>query len=243
MLKGQTFLVTGGTRGIGKATVTALIESGANVVFTYQHNKEAAEELCSTLAHKGQILAIQADVQDFSQARDTIEKVKGHFNELHGLVINAGITRDKPFYMMSEEDWDITMQTNLKGTFNYARAAIYDFIKQKYGRIVCVSSVSGMKGIPGQANYSTTKAGQIGFVKTLAKEVSKYGITVNAVAPGFIATDMWRKIPDNLKNKILEEIPLGKVGEPSEVADAICFLLGANYITGSIITVDGGLQA
>lgn len=243
MLTGQTFLVTGGTRGIGKATVTALFEAGANVGFTYQSNKEAADELCSMLGEKDRILAIHADAQDFSQAKLTIEKVKDRFKQLHGVIINAGITKDKSFYLMNEEDWDATMQVNLKGTFNYARAAIYDFMKQKYGRIVCVSSVSGIKGIPGQANYSTTKAGQIGFVKTLAKEVSRYGITVNAVAPGFIETDMWRTIPDNHKDKILQEIPLGRVGEPSEVADAICFLLKSSYITGSVITVDGGLQA
>ncbi|UHA72033.1 SDR family oxidoreductase [Paenibacillus sp. 481] len=241
MFTDQTFLVTGGTRGIGKATVQALIERGANVAFTYQSNRVLAEQICEELGQGNNILAVEADVQDFTQAQKTIAQVKERFNQLHGVVLNAGIARDKPFYMMSEEDWDVTIQTNLKGTFNYARASVFDFIKQKYGRIVCVSSVSAMKGVLGQVNYSTTKAGQIGFIKSLAKEVSKFGITVNAVAPGFIATDMWNDIPDDRKAKILGEIPLGRAGEASEVADAICFLLQSNYITGSVIAVDGGI--
>lgn len=242
MLEGKTYLITGGTRGIGKATVKALIELGANVAFTYKSNNKIAEEICNQLGNKNNILSIQADVKDFFQAKETIEVVKEHFNGLHGLVINAGVARNKPFFMMSEEDWDTTMETNLRGTYNYARAAIFDFIKQEYGRIVCVSSVSATKGFKGQTNYSTTKAGQIGFVKTLAKEVAPYGVTVNAVAPGTINTEMWDVVSDSQRNSILEDIPLGRSGEPSEVAEAICFLLKSSYITGSVITIDGGLS-
>ncbi|MGG1230862.1 SDR family oxidoreductase [Bacillus halotolerans] len=242
MLKDKTYLITGGTRGIGKALVKALIDLGANVAFTYKSNGKLAEEICNEFGNQDKIFAVQADAHDFAQAKKTVEMIKERFNSLHGVVINAGVARNKPFYMMSEEDWDVTMQTNLKGTYNYARAAIFDFIKQKYGRIVCVSSVSAMKGFEGQTNYSTTKAGQVGFVKTLAKEVSQYGVTVNAVAPGRIATDMWDVVSDSHRDKLLKEIPVGRAGEPAEVAEAICFLLRSSYITGSVITIDGGLS-
>ncbi|BFH69027.1 beta-ketoacyl-ACP reductase [Paenibacillus dendritiformis] len=241
MLRDKTFLVTGGTRGIGKATVEALVALGSNVAFTYKSNKELAEEICRELGNEQKILAIQADVQDFSQAKETVETVKRYFKGLDGLVINAGIANFKPLYIMSEDDWDLTMQTNLKGTYNYTRAVIYDFIKQKHGNIVCVSSVSAFRGYEAQTNYSTTKAGQIGFVKALAKEVSKYGVLVNAVAPGVIDTPMWDPASESRKEKIIKEIPLGRAGQPSEVADAICFLLRSSYITGTVITVDGGM--
>jgi 3-oxoacyl-[acyl-carrier protein] reductase len=244
MLRGQIFLVTGGSRGIGKATVEVLVRSGANVAFTYRSSKEASESLCDELAGEGgQVAAFQGEAHDLEQARSIVSQVKERFGGLHGMVINAGITKDKPFYMMSEEDWDAVMQTNLKGTFAYARAVIYDFIKQKYGRIVCLSSVSGLMGVPGQANYSATKAGQIGFVQTLSKEVAKFGVTVNAVAPGFVKTEMWESIPSSVKENLLKEIPLGRVGEAAEVADAVCFLLKAGYMTGSVLVMDGGLQA
>ncbi|WP_156856522.1 3-oxoacyl-ACP reductase family protein [Oceanobacillus sp. AG] len=242
MLKDKTFLVTGGTRGIGKATVKTLIELGANVAFTYNTNKGLAEEICAEFDDENKIFAVQADARNFAQAKEAIKKVKERFNKLHGIVINAGVAKNKPFYLMKEEDWESIIQTNLNGTFNYARAAIFDFIKQNHGRIVCVSSVSAFKGFEGQTNYSATKSGQIGFVKTLAKEVAPYDVTVNAVAPGRIETDMWDSITESDKDKLLKDIPLGRAGNPSEVAEAICFLLGSNYITGSILTIDGGLS-
>ncbi|MEM5028595.1 SDR family oxidoreductase [Priestia sp. WB3] len=242
MLKDKAYLVTGGTRGIGKATVKALIDLGANVAFTYNTNKSLAEEICEELGDKDKIFAVQADARNFSQAKETILKVKERFNKLHGIVINAGVAKNKPFYLMKEEDWENVIQTNLNGTINYARAAIFDFIKQNHGRIVCVSSVSAFKSFEGQTNYSATKAGQMGFVKTLAKEVARYDVTVNAVAPGRIETGMWDSIAESDKGKLLSDIPLGRAGVPSEVADAICFLLVSNYITGSILTIDGGLS-
>lgn len=242
--KGETFLVTGGSRGIGKATVKALMDSGANVAFTYQSNPDVAEAVCAEFeGARDRIVSYQADAQDFVQARSITAQVKERFGGLHGVILNAGITKDKPFFMMSEEEWDGPALTNLKGTFNYARAAIYDFIKQKYGRIVCVSSVSGLMGVPGQTNYSATKAGQIGLVRSLSKEVAKFGITVNAVAPGFISTDMWESMSESQRTQMQKDIPMGRPGKPEEVADAICFLLKSSYITGSVLVIDGGLQA
>ncbi|RKP54141.1 SDR family oxidoreductase [Cohnella endophytica] len=246
MLNGQNFLVTGGTRGIGRSTVLSLAEAGANVAFTYRNGKEQAEQLYNELsAFQGNYVGFQADVQQFEEARQVIKQCKETLGGLDGLVLNAGITRDKLLFMMSEEDWDTTYSVNLKGTFNYARAAIFDFIKQKSGRIVCVSSISGQIGVSGQTNYSATKAGQIGFVKSLAKEVAKFGITVNAVAPGFIHTELWGEIPKDQREQILPQIPVGRPGTAEEVSNVIRFLLSkqASYVTGSVITIDGGLSA
>ncbi|WP_040951508.1 3-oxoacyl-ACP reductase FabG [Gorillibacterium massiliense] len=245
-MEGQKILVTGGSRGIGRATVANLAEQGATVAFTYKSNAEAAEELLAELGEKAsRVFAIQADSKDFTQACQTVEKARELLGGLDGLVINAGMNRDKMLFTMSEQDWDEIMETNLKGTFNYARAVIYGFIKQQAGRIVCISSVSGLIGVPGQVNYSATKAGQIGFVRTLAKEVARFGITVNAVAPGFIATEMWDRIPEKERTRFLQEIPVHRPGSPQEVADAISFLLSpkAAYITGSTLVIDGGLSA
>jgi 3-oxoacyl-[acyl-carrier protein] reductase len=246
-LSGKKILVTGGSRGIGKATVLALARSGASVAFTYSSNEAAAEavvaEATSTAGH---VIALRADVEDFQQARQVVEKAREALGDLDGLVLNAGITRDGVFAMMPEENWDKVIATNLKGVFNYARAAIYGMIRQRSGRVVCVSSVSGGQlGVAGQTNYGATKAAQIGFVKALSKEVSAYGITVNAVAPGFIETDIWQSIPEAKRNGLLKTIPLGRLGQPDEVAAAICFLLSeqASYITGTVLTIDGGLSA
>lgn len=246
-MKGKRILVTGGSRGIGRATVLALAQSGADVAFTYSSNQTAAAGvLAEADGTPGRVIAVQACVQDYEQTRQVIEEVRQKLGDLDGLVLNAGITRDGLLAMMSEENWDDVVATNLKGIFNYARAAIYGMIRQRAGRIVCVSSVSGGRiGVAGQTNYGATKAAQIGFVKSLAKEVAPYGITVNAVAPGFIETDIWQSIPEAKRQGLLKSIPEGRLGRPEEVAAVIGFLLSeqAGYITGSVVDIDGGLSA
>ncbi|WP_127534575.1 3-oxoacyl-ACP reductase FabG [Paenibacillus kobensis] len=245
---GKRVLITGGSRGIGRAIVSYLAERGADVAFTYKGNHEAARELCDTLARlelPGRVMSLAADAEQLDQAKETIERVRETFGGLDGLVLNAGINRDKPLFLMAEEDWDATIGANLKGTYNYARAAVYGMMRDKAGSIVCISSVSGLKGMPGQVNYSATKAGQIGFVRSLSREVAKYGITVNAVAPGFIETEMWEALPEKVRTGFLGDIPLGRPGKAEEVARAVGFLLSeeASYVTGSVLVVDGGLSA
>lgn len=246
-MKGKTILVTGGSRGIGKATVLALARMGANVAFTYGSNQEAAEEVIAEAASlEGRVIALQANAQELAQAKQVVAEVQKELGDLDGLVLNAGIARDGIFAMMPEENWDEVVATNLKGMFNYARASIYGMIRQRAGRIVCVSSVSGWQlGVMGQTNYGATKAAQVGFIKSLSKEVASHGITVNAVAPGLIETDIWHSIPESRRASLLKLVPQGRLGQPEEVAAAICFLLSeqASYITGSVLTIDGGVSA
>lgn len=246
-MQGKKILVTGGSRGIGRATVLALARSGAHVAFTYNSNHTAATEVLSEAAElEGRVIAVQACVQDYEQAKQVVKDVQKELGDLDGLVLNAGITRDGILAMMPEENWDDVIATNLKGIFNYARAAIYGMIRQQAGRVICVSSVSGGRiGVAGQTNYGASKAAQIGFVKSLAKEVAPYGITVNAVAPGFIETDIWQSIPEAKHASLLKSIPQGRLGRPEEVAAVIRFLLSedASYITGNVVEIDGGLSA
>jgi 3-oxoacyl-[acyl-carrier protein] reductase len=246
-LNGKKFLVTGGSRGIGQATVLALAEMSADVAFTYNCSKEAAEAvLRSAEKAPGRIIAVQADAGNYKEARQTVDSVQETLGGLDGIVLNAGITHDQLLVMTAEESWDEVISTNLKGTFNYARASIYRMIQQRSGRIVCVSSVSGaVMGVAGQTSYASTKAAQIGFVKSLSKEVASYGITVNAVAPGFIETDIWHAIPPARRATLLKTIPLQRLGQPEEVAATIRFLLSpdASYITGSVLVIDGGLSS
>lgn len=246
-MRGKNILVTGGSRGIGRATVLALARLGTNVAFTYSSNQTAAAEVLSEASGaEGRVIAMHACVQDYEQAKQVVQAVQKELGDLDGLVLNAGITRDGILAMMPEENWDAVVATNLKGIFNYARASIYSMIRQRAGRVICVSSVSGGRiGVAGQTNYGATKAAQIGFVKSLAKEVAPYGITVNAVAPGFIETDIWQSIPEAKRTGLLKGIPLGRLGQPEEVAAAIRFLLSeeASYITGSVLEIDGGLSA
>lgn len=246
ILTGKNFLVTGGSRGIGRATVIKLAEQGANVTFTYKENEAAAMELCN-YADKGtgKVQCIQADSTDPLATSQVLETVCKDNSQLDGLVVNAGITRDSNLVTMDEDSWNEVISTNLTGTFNYLKAASYKFIRQRSGSIVCVSSVNGLIGVPGQANYSASKAGQIALVRSLALEIARFNIRVNAVAPGYINTDMYQSVNEKIRLSKEKSIPLGRLGDPEEVANAICFLISeqSSYITGSVLNVDGGWYA
>jgi len=245
LFQDQAAIVTGGTRGIGRAIVLMLAGQGANVAFTYLKSTQEAENLVREVQSLGvKCIGVQMDVRDFDKAKELVEKVKGDFGRLDILVNNAGITRDKALMMMTKEDWNEVLDTNLSGTFNLARAAIVTFLKQKSGSILNITSISGVIGMSRQVNYSASKAGIIGLTKALAKEVAAYGIRVNAVAPGFIDTDMVSGFKEEQKLKLKESIPLGRFGDAGDVAQAARFLLSqeAGFITGQVLIVDGGLS-
>ncbi len=237
-------IVTGGTRGIGRSIVLAVCDEGADCAFTYAGNRAAAESLTEEVYRMGRrALPVQLDVRDFEGAKTLVEEVKKEFGQIDILVNNAGITRDKSLMMMSHEDWSEVIDTNLTGTFNTTRACIITFLKQKSGNIVNISSVSGIHPLAGQVNYSAAKAGVIGFTKSLAKEVAPYNIRVNAIAPGFINTEMTAELGEKVRDKFMKMIPLQRFGTPDEVAKVVLFLLSdlSQYITGQTIQLDGGL--
>jgi len=237
-------IVTGGTRGIGRAIVLAVCEEGADCAFTYSRDRNAAEALAQEVRRIGRrALPVQLDVRDFEGAKALVEQVKQVFGRLDILVNNAGITKDKSLMMMNKEDWTDVIDTNLTGVFNTTRACIITFLKQKSGNIVNISSVSGIHPLPGQVNYAAAKAGVIGFTKSLAKEVAPYNIRVNAVAPGFIDTEMTAGFSEKTREKFLNLIPLYRFGTAEEVAKTVLFLLGdeSQYITGQAVQLDGGL--
>jgi 3-oxoacyl-[acyl-carrier protein] reductase len=237
-------VITGGTRGIGLAVAKRLAADGFDVLLTYRGDEQVAAAAHAELADSGrQVEIIAADISTADGAGDAIETAMQRLGRLDVLVNNAGITRDTLLMRMSDEDWDAVLTTNLKGAFLTSKAAIRPMLRQRSGRIVNMSSVVGQAGNAGQANYAAAKAGLIGFTKSLAKEVGSRGITVNAIAPGFIATRLTDALPEDIKGAILERTPLGRFGTPEDVAGAVAFLVGpdAAFITGHTLTVDGGL--
>ncbi len=241
---GRSAIVTGGTRGIGRAIVKELAARGANVAFSFTKNSELADEVVKEVEATGRrALAFQADAADGAAAENMVRAVKSEFGSVDYLVNNAGVTRDKLIMMMSEEDWDVVLDTNLKGVFNVTKPAVLIMVRQRRGAILNISSISGIVGMAGQTNYSASKAGLIGFTRALAKEIAKRNITVNALALGLIETDMTGVLADEYKQKVMEQIPLGRFGNVTEIARVAAFLLSddARYITGQVIQVDGGL--
>lgn len=244
MLSGKTAIVTGASRGIGRAIALELAAKGANVIVNYNGSKEAAEEVVKTITEVGgQGEAYQCDVSDSEACEAFIKDVAGKYGRIDILVNNAGITKDNLLMRMSEEDFDRVLNTNLKGTFHTMRLVSKLMLKQRSGRIVNMASVVGVAGNAGQANYAASKAGVIGMTKSVAKELASRGITVNAVAPGFIETDMTGKLGEKVREQAVAQIPLGKFGSVQNVAKAVAFLASddAEYITGQVIHVDGGM--
>jgi 3-oxoacyl-[acyl-carrier protein] reductase len=243
-LEGKAAVVTGGSRGIGRAIALELARRGAGLVVNYQRSAEAAEAVVSDIERAGQrAIAIQADVGEFTQAAQVIQAALDAYGQIDILVNNAGTTRDQLLMLMQEADWDYVLRTNLKSLYNCCKAAARPMIRRRYGRIINISSVSGIAGQGGQTNYAASKAGVIGFTKSLAKELGPRNITVNAVAPGFVPTDLTADLSEELKHRAIETTPLRRMGKPEEVAYAVAFLASdeAAFITGEVLTVDGGL--
>ena len=243
-LAGRVALVTGSSRGIGRAIALKLAHRGARVVVNYRANAQAAEEVVKRITSDGgEAIAVQADVSQLSQAQSVVDAAREAYGRLDILVNNAGTTRDTLLARMSEEDWDMVLNTNLKSVFNCSKAGLRPMMRQRYGRIVNISSVSGLAGQAGQTNYSSSKAGIIGFTKAMAREVGSRNITVNAVAPGFVHTELTADLPEELLAEMVARTPLGRAGTPEEIAGAVAFLVSdeASYITGHVLSVDGGL--
>ncbi len=243
-LSGKTALITGSTRGIGKATAYKLAQAGATVVVTGR-NGERAKEVAKEIAQEtgGQAFGVELDISSPESVEKAYKEINGAVGSVDILVNNAGITRDTLFLRMKPQDWEEVIRVNLTGTFLVTQRFLKDMLKKRWGRIVNVTSVVAFTGNVGQANYSSAKAGLVGFTKTLAKELASRNITVNAVAPGFIETDMTDVLPEDIKENYLKQIPLGRMGKPEEVANVILFLVSdmASYITGEVIHVNGGM--
>ncbi|MDY0074453.1 MAG: 3-oxoacyl-[acyl-carrier-protein] reductase [Acholeplasmataceae bacterium] len=243
-LSNKVALVTGGASGIGKTITLELAKHHAAVVINYNRSKESAEALVESIKQMGgQALAVQADISKFEDARRLVEETIKHFGALHIVVNNAGITDDALILRMSEDQFDRVIDTNLKGVWNIAKHSAKALLKSGYGRVINISSVSGILGNAGQSNYSSAKAGVIGLTKALAREFASRNVTVNAIAPGFIETDMTHKLPEEAIQTWANQIPLKRFGRPEDVAHAVLFLASehASYITGHTLTVDGGL--
>lgn len=244
MLKGKVAVVTGASRGIGRAVAIRLASMNAVVVVNYAGSKDKAECVVKEIEDMGgSAVALQCDISDFHQCKEFIDNIHKRFERIDILVNNAGITRDGLAMAMKEEDFDDVISTNLKGTFNCIRFVSRIMMRQRYGKIINMSSVSGVAGNAGQVNYSAAKAGVIGITKSMARELAARNITVNAIAPGFIETDMTSGLPDKVREQAISHIPLGRFGKPEEVAELTAFLAGDNssYITGQVFHLDGGM--
>lgn len=244
-LTGKTAIVTGGSRGIGKAVCLELARRGCNIVLSFAGNTAAADQTVAECQALGvQALAVQGNVADADAVKALFDAALKQFGAVDILVNNAGITRDNLLMLLKEEDFDAVVDTNLKGTFLCMKAAVRPMMKQRHGRIISLSSVVGLRGNAGQVNYAATKAGVIGMTKSLAKELAGRNITVNAVAPGFIDTDMTAVLPEKAKEAILASIPMARLGAAEDVANAVAFLASdeAGYITGQVLAVDGGMS-
>ena len=245
MLKNKVALVTGAGRGIGRAIAIALAKEGAEVIVNYNGSEERAKEVKQTIEENGGKASVyKCNVSDFEACETMIKDVVKEYGHLDILVNNAGITRDGLIMKMKEEDFDAVLNVNLKGTFNTIRHSVRQMLKQRSGKIINISSVSGILGNAGQANYAASKAGVIGLTKTMARELGSRGITVNAIAPGFVDTEMTEVLSEELKESACKQIILGRFGKPEDIANAAVFLASdkADYITGQVISVDGGMN-
>lgn len=244
MLQGKTAIVTGASRGIGRATALELARNGANVVVNYAGSQERAEQVVAEIKELGVgAFAFQADISNSEQVQNMVKETVNTFKTIDILVNNAGVTKDNLLMRMKEEEWDTVIDINLKGIFNCSKAVTRPMMKQRYGRIINVTSVVGVLGNPGQANYVAAKAGVIGLTKTMARELANRNIHVNAVAPGFIETDMTDELNEEMKEQLLAQIPLNTLGKPEDIANVIRFLVSsdADYITGQTLHVNGGM--
>jgi 3-oxoacyl-[acyl-carrier protein] reductase len=245
-MRGKSAIVTGGGRGIGRATALALAEAGANVAVAVSRDMVAAEEVASLARERDvQALACRTDVAQWEEVEALVQQVVDQFGRLDFMINNAGVTRDGLLLRMDEESWNVVLDTNLKGAFHGTKAALRPMVKQRSGRVVNVTSILGFAGNAGQANYCAAKAGIIGLTRATAREVASRGVTVNAVAPGYIATRMTEGLPEQVTAELLKRIPLGRQGTPEEVAASILFLCSdaASYITGQVLVLDGGMTA
>ncbi len=244
ILKEKTALVTGGSRGIGRAIAIALADEGANVAFTFKSAIEAAEKVKGEIESRGRkALAIQSDAKDINGAQQVVDRVVKELQRIDILVNNAGITKDTLLMRMSEQDWDDVLDTNLKSAFNFSKAVCRPMMSQREGKIINISSISGVIGNAGQVNYSSAKAGMIGMTKSLAKELASRNIQVNAIAPGFVDTDMTVKLTPQQREALLSIIPMKRTAKPEEIANVVVFLASpaSSYMTGQVLCVDGGI--
>lgn len=244
MLKDKNIIVTGATRGIGKEIAITLAQNGANIAINYRNYNDEIDQLINSIKEFGvEVIAVKCDVSKAEEVDNFISEVKNHFSSIDVLVNNAGITKDGLLLRMKEEDFNSVLDVNLKGTFNTTKSISPIMIKQRHGKIINISSVVGIVGNAGQCNYAASKAGVIGFSKSVARELASRNINVNVVAPGYIDTDMTKGLSDKVKDEILKSIPMKKMGDPKEVANLVLFLSSnlSDYITGQVINVDGGM--